>query len=89
MSDVTAFAERTALAWQRTSLAILTAALIQMRLAAGEAPGAVLLVIGVAGGLAVLAAVESRRRERGGRVGLLLASAVATLVVVEIGLVVT
>jgi uncharacterized membrane protein YidH (DUF202 family) len=89
VSDVSAFAERTTLAWQRTALAILTAALIQLRLATGEAPGAVLLVIGVAGALAALAAVESRRRARGGRVGLLLTSAIAMLLVVELGLALT
>lgn len=87
MSDVTAFAERTGLAWQRTSLAILTAALIQLRLATGEAPGAVLVVIAAAGALAALAAVESRRRDRGGRVGLLLTVAMATLMLAELGLV--
>jgi uncharacterized membrane protein YidH (DUF202 family) len=87
VTEASAFAERTALAWQRTALAILTAALIQLRLATGEAPGAVLVVIGVAGALAALAAVESRRRDRGGRVGLLLTLAVAILMVVELVLV--
>jgi uncharacterized membrane protein YidH (DUF202 family) len=83
-----AFAERTTLAWQRTSLAILAAALIQLRLVAAEAPAVVLVVIGLAGALAVLAAVDSRRRDRGGRIGLLLTVSVATLVLVELGLVV-
>jgi uncharacterized membrane protein YidH (DUF202 family) len=89
VSDASAFAERTALAWQRTALAILTAALIQLRLAAGEAPGAVLVIIAVAGALAALAAVESRRRDRGGRVGLLLTVAMSTLMLVELSLVLT
>jgi uncharacterized membrane protein YidH (DUF202 family) len=87
VTEAGAFTERTVLAWQRTSLAILTAALIQLRLAAGEAPTAVLVVIGAAGLLAALAGVESRRRLRSGRVGLLMSVAVATLAVVEIGLV--
>jgi uncharacterized membrane protein YidH (DUF202 family) len=89
VSDAGAFAERTALAWQRTALAILTAALIQLRLAAGQAPGAVLAIIAVAGALAALAAVESRRRDRGGRVGLLLTVAMSTLMLAELGLVLT
>ena len=42
---------------------------------------------GVAGALAALAAVESRRRDRGGRVGLLLTLAVGILMVVELVLV--
>jgi uncharacterized membrane protein YidH (DUF202 family) len=82
-----AFAERTVLAWQRTALAILAAALIQLRLVAGEAPGVVLVVIALAGALAVVAAVDSRRRDRGGRVGVLLTVSVATLVLVELGVV--
>lgn len=85
--ESSAFAERTALAWQRTSLAILTMALLQMRLTAGAAPSVVLALIGVSGILAVVAAVESRRRDGGGRVGLLLAVAVAMLGSVELGLV--
>jgi uncharacterized membrane protein YidH (DUF202 family) len=89
VSDTGAFAERTALAWQRTALAILTAALIQLRLAVDEAPLAVLVIIAVAGALAALAAVESRRRDRGGRVGLLLTAAMSTLMLVELSLVLT
>ena len=85
--ESSAFAERTVLAWQRTSLAILTMALLQMRFTAGAAPPVVLALIGFAGILAVVAAVESRRRDRGGRVGLVLAVAVAMLGSVELGLV--
>jgi uncharacterized membrane protein YidH (DUF202 family) len=83
------FAERTVLAWQRTSLAILTVALLQLRLTSGEAPGVVLGVIAVAAVLAGLAGVEARRRDRGGRVGLLMSLAVALLALAELGLVLT
>ncbi len=89
MSETSGFAERTALAWQRTSLAILTLALLQLRLTAGHAPGVVLGLIGAAAVLAALAGVTARRRDRGGRVGLLLTSAVVLLTLVELGLVVS
>lgn len=84
-----AFAERTVLAWQRTSLAILTVALVQLRLSSGEAPTVVLGLIAVAAVLAALAGVEASRRDRGGRVGLLMSVAVALLTLTELGLVVT
>lgn len=83
------FAERTVLAWQRTSLAIVTLALVQLRLTTGEAPTVVLGIIGFAAVLAAVAGLESRRRERGGRVGLLLTVAVVLLTGVELALVVT
>jgi uncharacterized membrane protein YidH (DUF202 family) len=86
-AETSAFAERTVLAWQRTSLAILTVALVQLRLTTGEAPGVVLAVIGTAAALAALAGVEARRRDRGGRVGLLMTCAVVLLSVAELGLV--
>lgn len=83
------FAERTVLAWQRTSLAILAVALLQLRLTSGEAPGVVLGLIAVAAVLAALAGAETRRRDRGGRVGLLMSVAVALLTLAELGLVLT
>jgi uncharacterized membrane protein YidH (DUF202 family) len=87
--EASGFAERTALAWQRTSLAVLTLALVQLRLTTGEAPSVVLGLIGVAAALAALAAVEARRRDRGGRVGLLMTCAVVLLTLTELGLVVS
>lgn len=81
------FAERTVLAWQRTSLAVLTLALLQLRLTSGEAPGVVLGVIAIAAVLAALAGFEARRRDRGGRVGLLMSVAVVLLTLAELGLV--
>lgn len=85
--ETSGFAERTVMAWQRTSLAVLTLALLQLRLATGEAPGAVLALIGAAAVLAALAGVEARRRDRGGRVGLLMTVAVVLMTLVELGLV--
>ncbi|QIK67533.1 DUF202 domain-containing protein [Nocardioides sp. HDW12B] len=81
------FAERTVMAWQRTSLAIVTLALLQLRLTSGHAPGVVLGLLGLAAVMAALAGVEARRRDRGGRVGLLLTSAVVLLTLVELGIV--
>lgn len=82
----TGFAERTVLAWQRTALAVVTLALVQLRLASGDAPGAVLAVLVLAAGIAVLAGLDARRRDRGGRVGLLLTVAVLVLGAAELGL---
>lgn len=87
--ETSGFAERTVLAWQRTSLAILTVALVQLRLSSGEAPGVVLGVIAIAAVLAALAGVEARRRDRGGRVALLMSVAVALLTLAELSLVLT
>ena len=62
MAEGSAYAERTVLAWQRTSLAILTGALVQLRLSAGEAPLAALVLLGLAAVAAIRVLAPARER---------------------------
>ncbi|MCA1783519.1 MAG: DUF202 domain-containing protein [Dermatophilaceae bacterium] len=97
--DLGRYEERTVLAWHRTALAIIGGAMMPFRLTYGDGPPWLLAVIVGAALLAVLSVTESRHRypgdrtrradvrDRGGRLGALVALSVTLLLLAELALV--